>query len=373
MESTRYGIVACVLTLMCIGIVSVYSAGASLYGADRGYLGTVQKQMVWLVLSAAVLFVAAGIDYHLLSRHARAILVASFALLVLVHIVGQTRNGARRWIVLGPVSMQPAEFFKLAVVVYMAWFLSAKEKKIRQFLHGFLPPVLLATLGFLLIIAQPDFGTAVLTTVVVFSMLLVAGVNLMHALPMLLAAAPVLGYLIVTVDYRLRRVLVFLNPWQDPQGAGYHIIQSMIAFGAGGLLGVGPGNGMQKGGYTPEHLTDFLLSVIGEETGFVGTACVVMVFLALFYLGARVVVLAADAFGSLLAFGIMLTIALQTFINIGVVTGMLPTKGLPLPFMSYGGSSMLVMAAGVGIVLNVASHIEEVGPVPLLGAEREGL
>jgi len=373
MTNTRYGIIACVVTLMCIGMVAVYSGAASLYGTEQGCLDIARRQMIWTVLAAPAMMVFARIDYHLLEKLAGVILIVSFIALAAVHVVGVELNGARRWIRLGPVSIQPSEFFKIAILIYMARFLSAKQKKIRQFLHGFVPPMILAMVGFFLIVNQPDFGTAVLIAAVVYTMLVVAGVNLLHALPMLLAAIPILAYIVVTVPYRLRRILIFLDPWSDPGGAGYHIIQSLIAFGSGGPTGVGPGLGMQKTGFTPEHLTDFAFSIIGEEAGFVGTAAVVLVYLGLLYLGSRVVRMAPDGLGSILAFGILLLIALQTVVNIGVVTGLLPTKGLPLPFISAGGSSMLAMSAGVGIVLNIARHAEREEPVYLPGAQRAAI
>jgi len=368
--NARHAILACVVTLMCIGMVTVYSGGASLYGAHKGYLTLAQKQMIWLLVAAVVLVVFSLLDYHLLEKYAGAVLIAAFLSLVLVHFMGTRVNGARRWLRLGPVNVQPAEFFKVAIVVYMAKFLSQKQKRIRQFLYGFLPPMVLAGFGSLLVVTQPDFGTALLIAAVVYLMLLVAGVRIAHALIMLPVGLPIVGYLVVTAPYRMRRILIFLDPWKDPRGDGYHIIQSLIAFGSGGLTGVGPGLGMQKSGYTPEHLTDFIFSVIGEEAGFVGTTIVVLIYLVLLYLGYRVMVHAPDAFGSMLTFGVLLTLALQTLLNMGVVTGMLPTKGLPLPFLSAGGSSTVVMSAAMGMVLNVASHIDRDQPARLPGAER---
>ncbi|NQT18520.1 MAG: putative lipid II flippase FtsW [Planctomycetes bacterium] len=370
MTNTRYAILACVVTLMCIGIVAVYSGGASLYGAERGHLAVARKQMIWIILAAVVMVAFSLFDYHLLKKYSGAILILAFVALVLVHLVGVEKNNARRWLPIGSATVQPAEFFKIAIVIYMARFLSTKQRKIRQFLYGFLPPMILATLGSFLIVMQPDFGTALLIAIVVYAMVVVAGVKLLHALIMLPAALPLIGYLIVAAPYRLRRIMIFLDPWKDQQGAGYQITQSLIAFGSGGLTGVGPGLGMQKGGFTPEHLSDFIFSVIGEEMGFVGTAGVVLIYVLLLYLGSRVVRAACDSFGSMLAFGILLTVALQTVINIGVVTCMLPTKGLPLPFISAGGSSMIAMAAGIGIVLNVALHAEKNEPIYLPGAQR---
>jgi len=373
MANTRYGIIACVVTLMCIGTLAVYSGAASPCGAERGHLAIARRQMLWTLIAAVTMMIFARVDYHLLEKLAGPILIGSFVALAAVHLVGVELNGARRWIRLGPMSIQPSEFFKIAILIYMARFLSAKQKKIRQFLHGFVPPMILAMVGFFLIVTQPDFGTAVLIAAVVYAMLVVAGVNLLHALPMLMATIPILIYIVVTVPYRLRRILIFLDPWKDPSGAGYHVVQSLIAFGSGGLTGVGPGLGMQKTGFIPEHLTDFAFSIIGEETGFVGTAGVVFVYLLLLYLGSRVVRMAPDGFGSILAFGILLLIALQTVINIGVVTSLLPTKGLPLPFISAGGSSMLAMSAGVGVLLNIALHAEREEPVYLPGAQRAAI
>lgn len=369
MSTVKNTIIGVVITLLCIGMVAVFSAGSSLGGGAGMVMA--QRHSVWIILAMIALLAGSLLDYHWLLKHSRTLLIAAIVGLVCVLVGGASVNGAKRWLRIGPLSVQPSEFFKMVIVVYMAYFLSRGPQRIREFINGFMPAVIVMGIGFSLIVLQPDFGSAVLIAAVVAAMMYVAGVRLIHAFPMLLCALPILGYLVFAVPYRLRRFLIFLSPWSDPLGRGFHIIQSMIAFGSGGPVGAGPGAGLQKH-FVPEAIGDFILAVIGEEWGFAGCMIIIALYLALIWAGFKVCARAVDKGGSLLALGVTLTLGLQALVNIGVVTSMLPTKGLPLPFISTGGSSMIALAFGIGTLLNVANHVQEQEAPAALGAKPLG-
>ena len=368
MSSAKSAVIGVVVTLMCIGTVAVFSAGSSLGCSSTLMLDLALRHSVWVVVALVAMFLGSIIDYHWLLRQSRWLLVLAFIGLVFVLVFGAKVNGARRWIRIGPLSLQPTELLKIVIVIYMADFLTRSRQRIREFFNGFLPAVMVLGLGFSLIVVQPDFGSAVLMAAVVAGMMFVAGVRWMHALPMFIVAVPILGYLVWVVPYRLRRFLIFLDPWADPLGRGYHIIQSLIALGGGGLLGVGPGAGGQKHGFLPESLGDFILPVIGEEWGFAGCGAILALYAVLLWAGFRICSAAIDKAGSLLALGITLTLGLQAIVNMGVVTSMLPTKGLPLPFVSAGGSAMASLGFAMGMLLNIAGHVQSHGRAPVLGA-----
>jgi cell division protein FtsW len=357
------------VTLLCIGMVAVFSAGSGLASGPASMGALALRHGIWMLLALVALLVGCLVDYHALLKYSRLLLVFSFAALVAVLLFGTAVNGARRWVRIGPLSLQPSELFKVVMVLYMADFLSRGTERIREFFNGFLPALLVVGAGFTLIILEPDFGSAVLIGGVVATMMYVAGVRMSHALPMLIGAVPLLGYLVYAKAYRLMRFLIFLDPWSDPQGRGYHIIQSLIAFGSGGLAGVGPGAGSQKQGFLPEAIGDFILPVLGEEWGFVGCLVIIGLYLVLLGAGFRICAAAIDKPGSLLALGITLTLGFQALVNIGVVTSMLPTKGLPLPFVSAGGSSMAALGFGMGTLINIASHVQAQEQPAMLGAE----
>lgn len=368
MSAAKNTVIAVVVTLLCIGMVAVFSAGSALPGSGST-LKLAQRHSLWMLVAALSLYVGSTIDYHALLKQSRVLLVISFLALVAVLLIGARVNGARRWVRIGPLSVQPSEMFKIVIALYMAEFLSRSPQRIREFFNGFLPPVMVVGAGFILILLQPDFGSAVLIGAVVATMMFVGGVRMVHSLPMLLVAVPILGYLVYAVPYRLRRILMFLDPWADPQGMGYHIVQSLIALGSGGLWGVGPGASAQKQGFLPESIGDFILPVIGEEWGFVGCAVIVVLYLVLLAAGLKICAAAVDKAGSLLALGITLTLGVQALVNLGVVTSLLPTKGLPLPFISAGGSSMMALGFGMGILINIADHVQAQQEPARLGAE----
>jgi len=246
----------------------------------------------------------------------------------------------------------------MAVIIYVADFIARKENEIRKFLKGFLPPLCVLGITALLILAQPDLGTTVALGVVVFIMLFVAGFRVSYLLSILLASIPLFYILIFSVPYRRMRILAFLNPWLDPKGTGFQIIQSQVALGSGGIFGVGLGHSRQKLFYLPAAHTDFIFSIIGEELGLIGTLGIIILFMIFIQQGLKIIRYSTDKFGYFLALGLILMISLKAIINIGVSCGLLPTKGLPLPFISYGGSSFIFDMVSVGILINIARNGE---------------
>ena len=343
-----------------IGLVMVYSA-SSIVAADRygdaAYF--LKRQLIWVGLGAAAMLLTQRIHYAALRRFAPPLLLLAVGALALVLVpgVGRVAGGARRWISLGgPFSFQPAEAAKLAMAIYLANFLANRGERLQDFRRGIVPPVLITGLMFGLILAQPDLGSALIIGVVTLVMLFVAGARVVHLAGLILIGIPGVLLAILGEEYRRRRLLAFLDPWADPQGAGFHIIQSLLALGSGGLLGVGLGNSRQKFFYLPERHTDFIFSILGEEMGLIGTGAVVALFALFAYRGFRVARRAPDQFGSLLAAGITLMVVLQAVLNIGVTTGVLPITGVPLPFLSFGGSSLLFTMIASGILLNISQY-----------------
>lgn len=355
-----YAIIGGVATLLAIGLVMVFSSSSVRALADVGdayyYL---KRQLLWTLLGLGAMFVMMRVDYWEIRRYARPFFFLTLLTTVLVLIpgIGREAGGARRWIGYGPLlQFQPSELMKLAVVTYIAWALSRSPEKIKDFARGILPYVLLLGVLFFLILQQPDLGTAVSVVGTVVVMLFVAGARLGHLAGLGLAAVPVLFYAIMGADYRRSRLLAYLNPFADPQGSGFHIIQALYALGSGGLFGLGLGNSRQKFFYLPAEHTDFIFAILGEELGFVGAAFVIGLFALLAWRGYRTAMAAPDTFSSLLAAGLTTMVVLQALLNIGVVCGILPITGVPLPLVSFGGSSLVPTLAGLGILLNISRH-----------------
>jgi cell division protein FtsW len=342
---------------MCLGVVMIYSS-SSIYAAERYNDGFffLKRHLSFMLIGAILTFFFMSIDYRKLKQYSRPLLIISFILLVLVLIPGLGRevSGARRWFRFKFLSFQPSELAGLAVIIYVADFLSRKGKLIKTFFKGFLPPMCVLGICALLIVVQPDLGSTIALGVVVLVMLFVAGVRPVYMLSLILSSLPALYLLIFHVAYRRARILAFLNPWLDPKGAGFQIIQSQIALGSGGLFGVGLGHSKQKLFYLPAAHTDFIFSIIGEELGLLGTIGVIILFIIFIQQGIKVIKNAPDKFGYFLALGLVVMIAFRAAVNIGVSCGVLPTKGLPLPFISYGGSSFIFDMVSVGILVNIA-------------------
>lgn len=346
------------VALVLIGVIMVFSASAVLAN-DKFHspLYFLVRQGLWALLGLAGMAMLMHVDY----RHYRRPwliytgLFVCAVLLVAVFFLDKNHN-THRWIRLGFLSFQPSELSKLFVVVYLACFLEKRMGQIDDWRHTLLP-CLVVVLPFIgLIVAEPDLGTAVSIGIVAFMVLFVAGVRYKYALGVILSAIPVLFALVYFFPYRLKRVLVFLDPWKDPLGAGFQITQSLIALGSGGLFGLGLMEGKQKLFYLPEPHTDFIFSVIGEEGGLAGTLSLLLLFSVFLWRGMRLSLRMSDPFGRYLGVGLTMMIVCQAFINMSVVTSLLPTKGIPLPFISSGGSSLLMSLLGVGVLLNISQH-----------------
>jgi len=361
MRSMRSSIFLVVSILVAVGIVMIYSASA-IYASEKmgDSLFYIKRHLLYLALGLVMMFVAMAIDINTLKKYAKPIMLVSLFLLIVVLIphIGREVSGARRWFKFGPMNFQPSEFAKIAIIIYMADLISRKEHVMKSFIHGYLAPVMVLGFTMGLILIEPDLGTAITIALITMIMLYVSGVRPSHILASFLASLPVLYLLLFSVPYRRKRMIVFLNPWADKRGTGFQIIQSFVALGSGGLLGVGLGQSKQKLFYLPASHTDFIFSIIGEELGFLGAASIVFLFAIFLWQGMRIVFRTIGSFERMLGLGIVSLITVEAVINIGVTAGALPTKGLPLPFISYGGSGLIFHLMAVGILLNVAKVCE---------------
>lgn len=345
------------LLLLALGLVMVFSASATMsetrYGSAYLFL---RKQIVWDMLSFGALFYCMKLDYHRWQKISLALLLLAFVLLVLVLVIGPVVKGARRWIPLGFMNIQPSEVAKIAIIIWMADFLDRHRSQILDLRKGFLPPLIVLGLMCGLILKEPDLGTPMLLGTTGLILLFLSGASSMHLLGTLGVSTLPLYYELFHVGYRYRRLMSFLNPWADSSGTGYQLTQSLLAFGSGGLFGKGLGASQLKLLYLPDPHTDFIFPVIGEELGFIGAIGVVLLFVFWGLRGWQVAKRAPDLFGQLLAAGITCWVLIQATINMGVSCGLLPTKGLPLPFVSFGGSSLIITMSAVGILLNISAR-----------------
>lgn len=346
-----------VLLLLSIGIIMVFSASAYSsylsYGDPYFYL---KRQLFNALVGVFVMVVAMNTHYRVLYKFATPMLIGTVILLLITLIMGKVSGGAGRWIGVGALVFQPSEVAKVAMIIFMAKSLSINQKYLKHFSKGLLPQLVILGAICVLILPQPDLGTAVVVAGTVYLLLAVAGAKIQHLA--VLASTGVLAVIAAIIDepYRMRRIMAFINPYEDPIGAGFQTIQSLLALGSGGLFGMGLGNGRQKLLYIPERHTDFIYAIIGEELGFIGAAFILFLFVIFIWRGFKIAVSAPDNFTSLAAAGITIMIGFQALINIGVVTGSLPVTGITLPFISYGGSSLVITLAGVGVLLGISRY-----------------
>lgn len=344
------------LFLVAAGVVMVYSTSYVLamtkFGDEHFF---VKRQLAFALLGVALFVLTTRVHYRIYRKLTYPILIAAALLLGLIFVpgIGHEVGGARRWVNIGGLTFQPSEPAKLAVVIFLAYSLSSKKDRLRSFSTGFLPNVLIPGIIVTLIMAEPDFGGAVTLALLVLIMTFTAGVRVSHLAGLTALAVPALYLVVTNFGYMMQRILIFLDPWKDPQGAGFQMVQSFLAFGSGGVWGVGLGEGKQKLFYLPEAHTDFIFSVIGEELGLVGVSAVIVLYLLFLVAGTKTAMKAKDLFGTYLALGLTFMVVLQAALNMAVVLGILPPKGLPLPFLSYGGTSLLVSMVSVGIIINV--------------------
>lgn len=344
----------CVLALL--GLLMIYSA--SIPVSDRMHGSSVVlllKHLAHLGVGLAALWVGMRVPYERWQPLVPVALVVCFVLLIVVLLpgIGHQVAGARRWLRLGPLSLQPSELLKLALVMYLASYLNRKPERVVQFLRGMMPSLAVMGVFLALVMMQPDFGTMVLIALTMLLMIFVGGAKPGHVLASLVGLCVIGTYLVVSQSYRTKRVLAFLDPWQDRLDSGFQIIQSYLAFGRGGLMGVGLGDSTQKLFFLPDAHTDFIFSILGEELGLVGVLGALALFAVFLWRGFRISASAPEDFGRYLAYGITTLFALQVSLNMGVVMGLMPTKGLPLPFISYGGTSLVMSLFMTGILLNI--------------------
>ncbi len=343
--------------LILAGLIMIYSSSSMMalqrYGDSAYFL---KRQMLWVFLGVSIMIVFSRVSYEKYKAWVGPLLLASLAALVLVLIpsIGTEVNNARRWFRVGSFQLQPAEFVKVIWVIYLSVSISKKQDRIRQFSIGYLPHVLMCAVFSALLLKQPDFGMTVILAFMTAVMLLVGGVPVLYLLSIVPIAGAAAYKFVYLVTYRWERVTAFLDPWTDHLASGYQLIQAWIAVGSGGFWGKGLGASQQKLGYLPEAHTDFILAVMGEEMGFVGIAFMCLAFLLLFHTGMTISRNAPDFMGSVMALGLTLLITVQALINMGVVLGLFPTKGLTLPFVSYGGSAFTANCLAVGILMNIA-------------------
>jgi cell division protein FtsW len=347
------------ILLVAVSVVMVYSASAPLalerYGQSSTFL---VKQGLWAILGVAILAVVMRIDYRVYREPVfiwTCLGVVSVALVLV--LFSAPVNNARRWFGLGFLGVQPSELSKLVAIFFIAALLERRMHRIDELKYSLLPIGVVVATFVALILLEPDFGTSMSLAIIAAVMVFASGVNYRYVAAALLCALPTVYLLVMGTAYRRRRILSFLHPFDDPLGAGFQLIQSLIAVGTGGVWGKGVMNGVQKLFYLPEPHTDFIFSVISEELGLVGATIILLCFCVIAWRGASVALRAPDSFGSFLALGLTTMVVVQAFINISVVLGLMPTKGIPLPFVSSGGSSLLINLAGMGILLNVSQHV----------------
>ncbi len=352
-------ITGCVLSLMCFSVLMVYSASVSVAEVRYGDpLRIIRHWLFYIPVGMVIMWGLSRIDVNWWRAIAVPVLGIALMLMlaVLVPGIGKEINGAQRWFSLLGLTLQPVELLKPAVIIYMAYYLSSFPDRLSRFSSGLAPMLVVLGVALMLLLLQPDFGSAVLLSVVCFAMWFVGGVPLRHLTLLVLSFVPLAAAAMMAAPYRMQRLTSFIDPWNDPLGSDYQLIQSMIAFGSGGLFGTGLGQGVQKLFYLPEVFTDFISASIGEELGLVGIISVILVFAVLLGRGIWLAIQTVDMFSRLLIIGCVVVLGTALMINLGAAMGLLPTKGMPLPFVSYGGSALLGECVLIGLLLSVQRH-----------------
>ena len=346
------------LLLVCLSVIMVYSASAvvAMERYQSPYL-FLTKQLMWATLGIAVLWIVMRVDYQMYREPVFIWSTLAIVTLCLIAVMFKAPvNNARRWFGVGGLGIQPSELAKLAAIFFIADMLERRMQRINELGYGLMPIGIVVGALVGLILIEPDFGTAMTLAVIAAVMIFAAGLSYTYVFGTILLALPLIATVAMSADYRRRRLLTFMNPWEDPLGDGFQIIQSLIAIGTGGVTGKGLMGGVQKLFYLPEPHTDFIFSVISEELGLIGATLVVICFCIITWRGLRVALSAPDRFGAFLALGLTTMVAVQAFMNMSVVLSLMPTKGIPLPLVSFGGSSLLINLVGMGVLLNVSQH-----------------
>lgn len=348
-----------VVLISIFGLIMIYSSSSiwALYKFDDPYK-FLKTQGLFLIIGYIIMIIVSNISYTKYLDKANIIFGVCFSLLVLVLIpgIGTVRNGSRSWFGIGGFGVQPSEFMKLGMLLFTSKYLAYNNKILENIRKGVLPILIVLFLVFGLIMLQPDFGTGVIIVVSIIALLFIAGVNMSFFVKMMFLGLIGIVVLIIVAPYRMQRIVSFLNPWSDPLGSGFQIIQSLYAIGPGGLLGLGFGNSIQKHFYLPEPQTDFIFAIISEELGFMGVLLVSILFLTIIYRGFKIALNCNNLFGKYLAFGITFILAFQALLNLMVVVGLIPVTGVTLPFLSYGGSSLIITLISMGVLLNISKE-----------------
>ena len=346
-----------VVLLTIFGLIMIYSSSSIWaeykFNDEFKYL---KSQSLFLILSYITIFITSKIPYTIYKKYSNTLLFICIILLILVLIpgIGTIRNGSRSWFGIGPLGIQPSEFTKLALIIYTSKYLT--NNKIKDIKTSVLPLLIIVFLIFGLIMLEPDFGTGIIIVISIIALLFISGVNMSFFIKLAILGLIGIIVLIIIAPYRLERIISFINPWSDPLGSGFQIIQSLYAIGPSGLLGMGLGNSIQKHFYLPEPQTDFIFSIISEELGFLGIIIIATLFIIIIYRGFKISIKQEDNFAKYLSFGITFSIAFQTILNLMVVVGLIPVTGVTLPFLSYGGSSLLISTTSIGILLNISKN-----------------
>ena len=357
MKSKR--VVILVMTIVFIGLMMVYSASNIWAGYKfNDSLYYIKRQALFAVIGIIAMFIFSKIDYHIYQKNANKILIFCFILMILVLIpgLGSVRGGSRSWFNLGIISLQPSELFKIAIIIYSASYISNHYHELKR-LKASIKLLVVLSLGFGLIMLQPDFGSGFVMVCSIIVMLIVSPFPFKYFIMLGILGVIGIVLMIISAPYRLARIVAFLNPFADPLGSGFQIIQSLYAIGPGGLFGFGLGGSRQKHFYLPEPQTDFIFSIISEEFGFLGVLIVSSLFLIIIYKSIKIALKCQNLFGKYLVFGITFMLGFQALLNLSVVIGLIPVTGVTLPFLSYGGSSLLITLISMGIILNVSRHV----------------
>lgn len=355
-----YKLLAAVAALLCIGLVMVYSASAAADYSDPWYW--FRRELLWAGLGLVAMFLTTSIAYDRWRRISVPILGSTLLLLMLVLVVGEKLNGGQRWLPIGPFTFQPSELAKLAFTLYIADWLSRKGKQVGSFIYGLVPFAILTGVVIILVILQNDMGTAIIIAAFATAMFLTAGANLLHLLPMALSGVGAFAFITLNTPFRLSRLDAFLHPLNCASSASYQVCQGIIALGSGGWTGLGLGASRQKAGYLPNPWTDSIFAVIGEELGFIGCLVIILLIITVTYRAFRAGRRAPEMYGALLATGFACWLAVQALLNIGSVVAAIPFTGVPLPFISFGGSSLVTTMAAIGILLNISRYSSHPSP-----------
>ncbi len=348
-----------VILISIFGLIMIYSA--SYVWAEYKFndpFKFVKMQLIFFLAGLILMYFLSKIDYHLYYKYANIILLICAILLILVLIpgIGSVRNGSRSWFGIGSLGIQPSEFAKIGLIIYVSKYLTNNERIMKSIIKGVLPILGVIGFFFLLIMLEPDFGTAMVIVLTLVVLIFISGVKISFFVKIGLTGLLGIVAIIIAAPYRIKRIVSFINPWSDPLGSGYQILQSLYAIGPGGLLGQGFLKSRQKFFYLPEPQTDFIFSIISEELGFLGVLIVSLAFFVIFYRGLSISLKSQDLFGKYLAFGLAFGLIIQSSLNLMVVVGLIPVTGVTLPFLSYGGSSLLVSMASIGILLNISRN-----------------